>query len=138
MLRAHVPPFFTQYHSDVAHMTQTQAGAIRPKRLAAFPAMRSGHPGALVILVRHMGHEIFDRFILHGLPGPSDRKDKAPAACGIGFVTVFDHVHIGLGTIGGITAHDDQLGPTRGHKLTHHLAKQGIFTAIMPRGVWAK
>ena len=41
MLRAHVPPFFTQDHRDVAHMTQTQAGAIRPKSLAAFPAMPS-------------------------------------------------------------------------------------------------
>ena len=68
MLRAHVPPFFTQDHRDVADMTQTQAGAIRPKRFAAFPAMRSGNPRALVILVRHMGHEVFDRFLFHGLP----------------------------------------------------------------------
>ena len=43
MLGAQGTPFFTQYHSDVAHMTQTQAGAIRPKRLAAFSAL-SGHP----------------------------------------------------------------------------------------------
>ena len=75
MLRAHVSPFFTQDHRDVAHMTQTQAGAIRPKSLAAFPAMLSGNPGALVILVRHMGHEIFQRLLFHGLPSPGDRKD---------------------------------------------------------------
>ena len=42
MLRAQVTPFFAQYHSDVAHMTQTQAGAIRPKSLAAFPACSLG------------------------------------------------------------------------------------------------
>jgi hypothetical protein len=77
MLGAHVPPFFTQDHRDVAHRTQTQARAIRPKRLAAFPAMPSGNPRALVICVRHMGHEMFDRFIFHGLPGPGNRKDKA-------------------------------------------------------------
>ena len=53
MLRACVTPFFTQDHRDVTDMTQTQAGAVRPKRLAAFP-MLSGNPGALVILVRHM------------------------------------------------------------------------------------
>src|SRR5882724_13274558 len=98
MLRAEVTPFFTQDHSDVAHMTQTQTGAIRPKSLAALPAL-SGNPGALVLLVRHMGHEMFERFLLHGLPGTSDRKDKAPAACGIGFIAVFDHGHVGLGTL---------------------------------------
>ena len=61
-----------------------------------------------------MGHEMFNRFLLNGLPGPSDCKDKAPATCGIGLGTGFDHVHVGLGTIGGITAHDDQLGPLGG------------------------
>src|ERR1043166_2295708 len=84
----------TQYHSDIAHMTQTQAGAIRPKSLAAFPAL-SGNPGALIILVRHMSYEIFERFILHGLPGPGERKDKAPAACGISLVAVLDHAYVG-------------------------------------------
>ena len=77
-----------------------------------------------------MGHEIFDHFLLDRFPGPGDGKDKAPAACGIGLVAVFDHVHVGLGAIGGIATHDDQLCPTRGHKLAHHLAKQGIFAAI--------
>jgi hypothetical protein len=77
-----------------------------------------------------MRHEIFDRFLLHGFPGPGDGKDKAPAACRIGFIAVFDHGHVGFGTIGGITAHDHQLCPTRGHKFAYHLAKQGIFTAI--------
>ena len=111
-------------------MTQTQAGAIRPKSLAAF-SMLSGNPGALVILLRHVGDKIFDRFILNSLPCTSKRKHKAPAAGGIGLVPGFDHVHIGLGTIGGITTYDDQLCPTRRHKLTHHLAKQDIFAAII-------
>ena len=44
LFRAQVPPFFTQYDSVVAHMTQTQAGAIRPKSLTAFLSMRSGNP----------------------------------------------------------------------------------------------
>ena len=138
MLGAHVPPFFTQYHSDVAHMTQTQAGAIRPKSFAAFPAMLSGNPGALVILVRHMGHEIFERFILHGLPGPGNRKDKAPAACGIGLVTGFDHVHVGLGTIGGIPTHDDQLGPTAGAQTRPPSRETRHFRCDTPRGAWAE
>jgi hypothetical protein len=77
-----------------------------------------------------MGHEIFERFFFHGLPGPGDRKNKAPAAGRIGFVTGLDHGHVRLGTIGGIPAHNYQLGPTRGHKRPHHLAKQGIFTAV--------
>jgi len=84
----------------------------------------------VVIRVRYMGHEIFERLLLHGLPGPGDRTNKAPAAGGIGFIPGFDHGHVGLGTRGGITAHAHQRGPTRGHKRAHHLAKQGIFTAI--------
>jgi hypothetical protein len=47
MLGARGTPFFPQDHSDVTPMTQTQARAIRPKRLAAFSAL-SGPPGALV------------------------------------------------------------------------------------------
>jgi len=68
-LRAQVPPFFAQDHRDVAHMTQTQAGARRLKRFAAFPPLRSGNSGALVIRMRHMGHKIFARCIFHSLPG---------------------------------------------------------------------
>src|SRR5262245_65215949 len=68
MLGAHVAPLFAQHHSNVADMTQTQAGAICPKRFATFPPMRSGNPGTLVILLRYMGHEIFDRFLLNSLP----------------------------------------------------------------------
>ncbi len=134
MLRAQVTPFFAQYHSDVAHMTQTQAGAIRPKSFATFPPMRSGNPGALVILLRYMGHKIFERLLLHGLPGPGDRKDKAPAAYGIGLVPVLDHAHMRFGALGGIPAHNDQRCPTRWDKRLHHLAKQDIFAAIRDAG----
>src|SRR5215475_11100543 len=72
---AGVTPFFTQYHGDLPDMTQTQARVRCPKGSAAFPPMLSGNPGALVILVRHMGHEIFECFLLHGLPSSGDRKD---------------------------------------------------------------
>src|SRR5205823_7793404 len=75
--------------------------------------------------------EMFERFILHSLPRPGHRKDKAPAAGRIGGITGFDHGHIGLGTIGGIPTHDHQLGPTWWNKRAYHRAKQGIFTAIL-------
>src|SRR4029434_8554082 len=50
---------------------------------------------------------------------PGDRKDTTPAPGGIGFIPGFDHGHVGLRTIGGIPAHDHQLGPTWGYKLAH-------------------
>src|SRR5438270_13661365 len=96
MLGAHVAPLFAQHHSNVADMTQTQAGAIRPKRFATFPPRRSGNPGGLVILVRYMGHEVFERFLLNGLSGPCDLKDKSTAPCGISLGTVFEHGLVGL------------------------------------------
>ena len=130
---ADVTPFFTQYQGDIPDMTQTQARVIRPKGSAAFPPMLSGNPGALVILVRHMGHEIFERFLLHRFPGTGYGKDKAPAAGRVGRVTVLDHAHICLGALGGIAAHDHHLCPGWGHKRAHPLAKQGVCAAI--RGV---
>src|SRR5262245_10058852 len=78
-----------------------------------------------------MGREIFESFFLDRFPGPGDRKDKAPATCRIGLVTVFDHGYVGLRAIRGIPTYNDQFGPAWRHKLTHHLAKQGIFAAIM-------
>src|SRR5262249_49407971 len=75
-------------------------------------------------------HEVFERFLFHGLPGPGNRKDKGPAACRIRFGLVLDHPYVGLGTIGSVPAHHHQLRPRRRDKLPHHLAKQGIFTAI--------
>src|SRR6266850_4942363 len=77
-----------------------------------------------------MGHEIFERLLLNGLPGPGDCKDKAPAACAIGLVPVLDHAHVRFGAIGSIAAYNDQLRPTRGDKFAYHLTEQGIFTAI--------
>src|SRR5678816_4196442 len=85
-----------QYQGDIPDMTQTQACVICPKGSAAFPPMLSGHPGALIILVRHMGHEIFERFLLHALPRAGDRKDQTPAPGGIGFIPGFDHGHVSL------------------------------------------
>src|SRR4029434_7317044 len=120
---ADVTPSFAQHHSDIPHMTQVQARMIRPKGLPALSRVRSGDAGALVILLRHMGHEIFERFLLHGLPGPGDRKDKAPTACRIGFVPVLDHTYVGLGAIGSIPAYDHQLRPTWWDKLLDHVAK---------------
>jgi hypothetical protein len=128
---AQVPPPFAQYHGDITHMTQGQARVIRPKGSATSACGRFGHPGALKIRMRHMGHVVFERFLCCGFPGPRDRKDKAPAACCVGLIVILDHVHVCLGAIGRIPTHDDQLGPTGRHKRPHHLAKQGIFAAIM-------
>jgi hypothetical protein len=130
LLGADVAPSFAQYHSDITHMTQTQTGTIGPKGPAALSCMGSGNLGALVLLVRYMGHEIFQRFILYGLPGPGDRKDKAPAACGIGAVPLLDHPDVVLGAIGRIPADNHQLRPMRWDKLADHVAKQRIFAAI--------
>ena len=130
VMGADVSPFFTQYQGDIPDMTQTQARVIGPKGSAAFPPMRSGNPGALVILARHMGHEMFERLLLHGLPSPGDRKDKALAACPISLVPVLAHPHVRFRALGCIPTYNDQLGPTWGYKLAHHLAKHGIFTAI--------
>ena len=103
---------------------------IRPKGSTTSACGLFGHPGALIIGMRHMRHEIFDRFLLGGFPGSGDGKNKAPAAYAIGLVPLLDHGHVGLGTIGRIPAHDHQRGPTWRYKLSYHLAKQGIFTAI--------
>jgi hypothetical protein len=77
-----------------------------------------------------MGHEIFERFLFHRFPDTGDGKNKASVTYRIGPVPDFDHAHVGLGAIGGIPAHNHQLGPTRWHKLADHLSKQGIFVAI--------
>jgi hypothetical protein len=53
-----------------------------------------------------MGHEVFERFVIHRFPGTSERKDKAPSACRIGLVSVLDHAHVGLGALGHLAAHD--------------------------------
>src|SRR4029453_2838000 len=111
-------------------MTQVQARMIRPKGLPALSRVRSGDAGALVIRVRHMRHEIFERLLLHGLPGPGARTDKAPTACRIGFVPVLDPTYVGLGAIGRIPAEDPHLRPTWWDTLLDHVAKQGLFPAI--------
>src|SRR5918993_5375255 len=48
VLRAHVTPFFTQYHGDVTDMTQTQALAINPKGFATLTLDVFGNPGSSV------------------------------------------------------------------------------------------
>ena len=57
MFRADVSPFFTQHHSDVADVPQTQACAIHPEGFAAFRSREAGYPDALIIsLQRHLIH----------------------------------------------------------------------------------
>jgi hypothetical protein len=128
---AHVPPFFAPYHGDITHMTPTPACVRRPKGPAACARGLSGNPGALIIRARHMGHKIFACVVLTCCPSTGDGQDKAPAACSIGRVTGFAPRPVGLGTIGGLTTYDDQLGPTRRNQLALHLAQQRIFAAII-------
>ena len=42
---AHVSPRFAQNHRDITHITQTQAGAVNPKRSSAMGDRDAGHPG---------------------------------------------------------------------------------------------
>ncbi len=58
MLRARVTPFFTQHHSDITDMTQTQALAINPKGFATAALDLFGNPGSLVQVARQMGDEM--------------------------------------------------------------------------------
>jgi hypothetical protein len=129
--RAHVPPLVAPDPSDVTPLTQTPAGTLRPKRLAALPPRRSGPSGAVGVWVRHLGHELVQRFILTGLPGTRERQDQAPAPCGSGRGTGCDHGAVSLGTLGGLPAHDAQLGPRGGHHRVHHLAPHPMVTALM-------
>jgi hypothetical protein len=135
-LGAPVTPLLAPYHSDGTSMTPPQAGARRPKRVAAFPPRCAGPAGAWLIWVWHLGHELFERCILHGLPGPGDGTDQAPAAGRLGLRPGLDPVHMGLGTRGRLTPYDAQLGPTRGPTRAHQLATQRVFAALRrgPRG----
>jgi hypothetical protein len=123
-------PLLAQHQGDITYMTQTHTRMICPKGPATFACTLSGDVGALIMTARRMRHEILQRLLLDRFPRTSDGKDKAPPACRIRFVPVLDHLHVGLGAVGSISPHNDQLRPTRRDKLTYHLAKQGIFTPI--------
>src|ERR671913_981822 len=130
VLRAHVTPFFTQYHGDVTDMTQTQALAINPKGFATLTLDVFGNPGSSVQVARQMGDEMLDHFLIYRFPGAGNGKAKAPAAFIIRLVAIFDHLHVSLGAIGRVATDDHLLGPTRRRELAHHLAKQSIFVLI--------
>ena len=131
MLGADVTPSVTQDHWDVPEVPQTQAGALHPAGCAARGARQAGHPDALLILPRAMGHQVFDGFILHRFPGPGQRHPKAPAPPGILRIALADHRHMLLGAIGGVPRHNHPLGPRRGYKVAHHLTEQRIFRAVL-------
>src|SRR5215471_18196362 len=130
MFRADVSPFFTQHHSDVADVPQAQACTIHPEGFAAFRAREAGHPDALRIDARQMRHQVFDRFILDGFPGPGNGKHKTPAPSGISRIALQDHLHMLLVAIGGIALDDDPFGPRGRDKALYHGTKQRIFRLI--------
>jgi hypothetical protein len=55
-----------------------------------------------------MGDEMFDHFVICGVPSAGNGKDKAPAAFTIDLVAIFDHLHVGLGAIGCVATDDHQ------------------------------
>src|SRR2546425_8078658 len=127
MLRADVTPSFTQDHSDITDVPQTQASAIHPEGFAALGARQAGHTGTLIIFARQMRYQVFDRLILDRFPRPGQGEDKTPPPCGILRVALLDHLDILLGAIGGIALDNDSLGPGGRDKASYHLTKRRIF-----------
>src|SRR2546426_12668556 len=105
--------------------------SIHPEGFAALGSRQTGHPHALRIFAREVGHQVFDRLILDRFPRPGNGEDKAPPTRRILRVALLDHLDIVLGTIGRIARDDNPLGPRRRAKVAHHLAKQGIFRLIV-------
>src|SRR6266571_6745832 len=137
MFRADVSPFFTQHHSDVADVPQTQAFAKNPEGFTAFGTREAGHAGPLIILARHMRDQVFERLALDGFPRPGHRKHKAPTSGGIIRIALEHHLYILLGAISRVTLHNDSLSPYGWDKMAHHLTKQGIFRVVRtPDTVW--
>jgi len=130
MLRADVSPSFTQHHSDVADMAQTQACALHPEGLAARGCWEAGNPRPLVIGAGQMRHQVFDRLALDSFPCPCNREDKAPTPGRIMGITVQHHPHVLLGAIRGIACDDDPRGPGGWDEIVHHRTKQGIFRLV--------
>src|SRR2546428_12271038 len=127
MLRAEVTPSFTQHHSDVTDVPQTQACAIHPEGFAALGARQAGHPSTLIIFARQMPHQVFHGLILDRFPGPGNGEDKAPAPGSIVDVALLDHLDILLGAIGRIALYDDPLRPRGRDKPPYQLPQHRIF-----------
>ena len=60
MFRADVTPSFTQDHSDVTDVPQTQACTIHPEGFATLGSRKARHPDTLIIGARQMRHQVFD------------------------------------------------------------------------------
>ena len=103
MVWADGSPFFTQHHSDVADVPQTQAFAKNPEGFTAWESREPGHSAPLIILTRHMRDHIFERLALARFPRPGNGKHKAPAPGGGIRIALEDHLHILLGAIGRVT-----------------------------------
>lgn len=73
---AGVTPFFAQAPGDITSMTHTHTRMICPQGPATFACTLSGDWGALRIEVRHMRHEMLQRFLFDGFPRTSDRSER--------------------------------------------------------------
>jgi hypothetical protein len=127
LVRAQVTPAFPQNHRDVTDVPQTQAFAKNPDGVAARGSREAGHPNTLRICARHMGHQVFARLSLDGLPWPGDSADKAPPTGSLVGVALVDHLAIGLGARGRGAFHDDRGRPCGRGKRRDHLTEQPIF-----------
>jgi hypothetical protein len=135
MLRADATPFFTQDHSDVADVPQTQVFAVYPEGFAALGARQAGHPDALRICARQMCHQVFDGLVLDGSPGARNGEHKTPSTGRIGGA-LLNHLHIVLGAIGGGALDDKPCGPGWRAKAAHHRAKQHMLRSLHRLQYW--
>src|SRR5215471_7841172 len=134
MFRADVTPSFTQDHSDVTDVPQTQACAIHPEGFPAPGTREARDQRALIIFVRQMPHQVFDRFILDRFPRPGNGEYKAPPTRRIVGVTLHHHLHVVLRAIGRVALDNDARGPGRRDKASDHLTKQRIFRLVLRMG----
>ena len=135
MFGADVSPFFTQHHSDVADVPQTQTCAIHPEGFAARGSREAGHARALIIFARHMRHPVLDGLLRDRFPCPGHRTDTAPAPRGILRIALADPLPMLLGALGGITRDTNPHGPRRWHTVVHHLTAQRMFRAVLRMGL---
>ena len=134
MLRAHVTPSFTQDHSDVTDVPQTQACAINPEGFATLGARKAGHPDTLIILRGKWVTKSLMALSSTVFQVRAIAKTKPQRRAGSSASRCMDHLHILLRAIGGVALHNHPLGPQRWHKASHHLTEQRIFRAILRMG----
>jgi hypothetical protein len=130
LLRAEVAPAFTQDHSDVADVPQTQAGAIHPEGFPARGAREAGHPSPWRICAGHMGHQVCARLLLDRFPWPGTGDHKASPTSRLVGVALHHHLDVVLRARGRVALDHDACGPRWRDKAADQLTKQGILRLV--------